>query len=61
VKPIEIGQPEKRNIYNWLTPRRLREWREYLTAYLMIAPATILIFIFGIFPVEFALFTSLHR
>jgi len=35
--------------------------KEYLTAYLFIAPATILIFIFGIFPVGFALFVSLHK
>jgi ABC-type sugar transport system permease subunit len=45
----------------WLTARRIRTWREYLTGYLMIAPATILIFIFGIFPVGFALFVSLHQ
>ncbi|RME06683.1 MAG: sugar ABC transporter permease, partial [Anaerolineae bacterium] len=41
--------------------RRIREWREYITAYLMIAPATLLIFVFGIFPVGFALFVSLHK
>jgi len=46
---------------SWLTPRRLRHWREYLTGYLMIAPATFLIFLFGIFPVGFALFVSLHK
>ncbi len=45
----------------FLSGRRLREWREYLTAYLMIAPATILILMFGIFPVGFALFVSLHK
>lgn len=45
----------------FLSGRRLREWREYLTAYLMIAPATILIFMFGIFPVGFALFVSVHK
>jgi ABC-type sugar transport system permease subunit len=39
----------------------LRVWREYLTGYLMIAPATLLIFVFGIFPVGFALFVSLHK
>ncbi len=44
-----------------VSSRRIREWREYLTAYLMIAPATILIFTFGIFPVGFALFVSLHK
>lgn len=35
--------------------------REYFTAYLMIAPATILIFTFGIFPVGFALYVSMHK
>ncbi len=43
------------------TGRRGRQLREYLTAYIFIAPATILIFIFGIFPVGFALFVSLHK
>jgi len=61
VDSIETGQHKKRGLQAWLTPRRLRTWREYLTAYLMIAPATLLILIFGIFPVGFALFTSLHK
>ena len=43
------------------TGRRGRKIREYLTGYVFIAPATILIFIFGIFPVGFALFVSLHK
>jgi multiple sugar transport system permease protein len=43
------------------TGRRGRKLREYLTAYLFIAPATLLIFIFGIFPVAFALYVSLHK
>jgi len=43
------------------TGRKGRQLREYLTAYLFIAPASILIFMFGIFPVGFALFVSLHR
>jgi len=46
---------------NMFTGRRGRQLREYLTAYTFIAPATILIFIFGIFPVGFALYVSLHR
>lgn len=55
-------QPAPRHGWrSWLTPRRLRTWREYLTAYLMIAPAVLLIFIFGIFPVGFALYVSLHK
>lgn len=45
----------------WLKPGRIRRWREYLTGYLMIAPATFLIFLFGIFPVGFALFVSIHK
>ncbi|HEY69356.1 MAG TPA: sugar ABC transporter permease [Anaerolineae bacterium] len=40
---------------------RLRRVREYLTGYLMVAPAVILIFIFGIFPVGFALYVSLQK
>jgi multiple sugar transport system permease protein len=41
--------------------RKGRLLREYLTGYLMIAPAVTLIFLFGIFPVGFALYVSLHR
>ena len=41
--------------------RRGREIREYFTAYLMIAPAVFLIFLFGIFPVFFALYVSIHK
>ena len=58
---LDALQPSKRRLAEWLTPRRLRKWREYLTGYLMIAPAVTLIFIFGIFPVGFALFVSLHK
>jgi multiple sugar transport system permease protein len=47
--------------YQVFTGRRGRNLREYLTAYLMIAPSIILIFLFGIFPVGFALFVSLHK
>lgn len=43
------------------TGRRGRKLREYLTAYVFIAPATLLIFIFGIFPVAFALYVSLNK
>lgn len=45
----------------YFTGRRGRKLRENLTGYLFIAPATTLIFIFGIFPVGFALFVSLHK
>lgn len=41
--------------------KRGRNLREYLTAYLFLSPALLLIFIFGIFPVFFALYVSLHR
>ena len=41
--------------------RRGRHLREYLTAYLMLAPGLLLIFTFGIFPVGFALYVSLHK
>jgi ABC-type sugar transport system permease subunit len=41
--------------------RRGRHLREYLTGYLMISPAVVLIFTFGIFPVGFALYVSLHK
>jgi len=45
----------------WFTPRRFRQWREYLTGYLMVAPASLLIFMFGIFPVGFALYVSMQK
>jgi len=41
--------------------RQGRHLREYLTGYLMILPATVLIFTFGIFPVGFALYVSMHK
>ncbi len=57
----ETREQKPHGIRSWLTPRRLRAWREYLTGYLMIAPSVFLIFVFGIFPVGFALFVSLHK
>ncbi len=52
-------------IKNWFknvfTGRKGRKLKENLTAYLFISPATLLIFVFGIFPVAFALFVSLHK
>lgn len=41
--------------------RRMSRLRENLTAYAFISPAMILLFLFGIFPVAFAFFVSLHR
>lgn len=46
---------------NLISGRRGRELREYMAAYLMIFPAVFLIFLFGIFPVFFALYVSLHK
>jgi len=45
----------------FFTPRRMRHFKESLTGYLFVTPALILIFMFGIFPVAFALFVSLHK
>ena len=61
MKPFQQQPTRSRGLNNWFTPRRLRVWRENLTGYLMIAPATLLIFVFGIFPVGFAVFVSLHK
>ena len=44
-----------------LNTRRGRLLKENITAYLFLAPAGILILIFGLFPVAFAFFVSLHR
>ena len=52
----------KKNFFKrTFTGHRARNLREYLTAYLFISPALLLIFIFGIFPVGFALYVSLHK
>ena len=46
---------------NLFSGRRGRNLKEYLTGYAMIAPAVLLIFTFGIFPVFFALYVSLQK
>ncbi len=46
---------------SFISARNRRTLKEYLSGYLMIAPAVILIFTFGIFPVGFALYVSLFR
>jgi ABC-type sugar transport system permease subunit len=51
----------KQRILQLFTPRKMRIFKESLTGYLFVTPALILIFIFGIFPVAFALFVSLHK
>ena len=49
------------NVRHIFTRRRGRHLREYITGYLMVAPALFLIFLFGIFPVGFALYVSLYK
>jgi len=58
---METAPGSRNPLRSFFTGRRLRDIREYLTGYLMIAPAVSLIFLFGIFPVGFALFVSLHK
>ena len=41
--------------------RRGRRFREALTAYLFLAPAFLIIGVFGLFPIVFAFYVSLHR
>lgn len=41
--------------------RRMNRLRENLIAYAFLSPAMLLLFLFGIFPVGFAFFVSLHR
>lgn len=55
------AQAEHKTREGLISAKQRRVWREYLTGYLMIAPAVTLIFIFGIFPVAFALYVSLHK
>jgi ABC-type sugar transport system permease subunit len=58
---LSTSKPNMSNLRQRFTGSRGRKFREIISAYLFIAPATILIFIFGIFPVGFALFVSLHK
>ena len=46
---------------SFFASKRGRKVLENLTAYLFIAPAALIIFVFGLFPVAFAFFVSLHR
>ncbi len=43
------------------SPRRPRPWGEWLTGYLFVLPATLVIGVFGLFPIGYALYMSLHR
>jgi ABC-type sugar transport system permease subunit len=45
----------------FLNSRRGRTLQENLTAYIFLFPALLLVFLFGIFPVGFAFFVSLHQ
>lgn len=58
------GQESKtavRSQPGFLSGRRGRLLREHLTAYLFLAPAAVLIFTFGIFPIFYAAYVSLFR
>ena len=55
---VGVAQSRLRRLLNVQSGRKLRE---YLTGYLMVLPATILVFVFGIFPVAFALFVSVYK
>lgn len=55
---VDAAQSRLRRLLN---VQRGRKLREYLTGYLMVLPATVLIFVFGIFPVAFALFVSVYK
>lgn len=44
-----------------ISPRQRRTWREWFTAYAFLTPAVVLIGVFGIWPVLFAVYVSLHR
>ena len=54
-------EPLRERVSQFISPRKLRILRESLTGYLFVTPALILIFIFGIFPVAFALYVSIHK
>ncbi len=61
VERVGEGFPRTGWLQNLLSGRRGRRLREYLTGYLMILPSVVLIFTFGLFPVGFALYISLHK
>jgi multiple sugar transport system permease protein len=45
----------------WLSARTRRALSENLTAYALLSPGLLLLFIFGVFPVGFAFYVSLYR
>ncbi|MBI3159449.1 MAG: sugar ABC transporter permease [Chloroflexi bacterium] len=58
---MHTARTDVNRIGTWFAGRRGRHLREAITAYLFLVPALLLIFIFGIFPVGFALYVSLHK
>ncbi|TAK11652.1 MAG: sugar ABC transporter permease [Anaerolineae bacterium] len=58
---MQADQTHTNRLGEWIAGRRGRHLREAVTAYLFLAPALLLIFVFGIFPVGFALYVSLHK
>jgi multiple sugar transport system permease protein len=56
-----MAASKARNTNRVFETRRGRILIENLTAYLFLAPASLIIFTFSIFPVAFAFFVSLHR
>src|SRR3989304_3726412 len=58
---MQIPWIQESRLSQIFTGRRGGPRREDLTAYLMLAPGLLLIFTFGIFPVGFALYVSLHK
>ena len=53
--------PEKRSLRQRWSGRRARAVREALLAYLMLTPSLVLIGVFGLWPVLFAVYVSLHK
>jgi len=58
---METTSTPPRKRFRFLSGRRGRDLREALLAYVMVAPSLLLIFTFGIFPVLFAVYVSLHK
>ena len=57
----EVTPIQQSKLRQFFAGQRGRKLREAITAYLMVTPALLLIFTFGIFPVLFAVYVSLHR
>jgi multiple sugar transport system permease protein len=58
---MDFPWAEKGILQKVLSGKRRRRLQEYLTAYALITPSLLLIFTFGLFPVAFALYVSLHK